>query len=931
MCVLGGGGRVGLAEGSNVCLPAVCRDSVISRIPCGDLNALCGQCPALPANVCAGLACGTDPTFGVACGSDCSEGTTCINNQCVATRPSDATTIQVPFGPTVELAVSSLPPQASDAVGAVPGTFEVTDRGAAHYSIPITVPPGRAGLEPTLSLDYTNTKDNGYLGVGWSVSGLSAISTCAKTIAIDGFAQPIADDGLDPYCLDGQRLVPIDGSTSEFRTELDSSSRITLSEAAKGPGVDNPPDFQGPRFPVQFEVDTRDGRTLIFEPTVWQLFSGQRVVRTWGLTQIGDHNGNTIVINYNSLPFDAGACGASGGLGAGCDIVEAVPQSIEYGINAALGGVADREVRFHYPDGTRPDAAFGFGEHGAQFQRTRLLDSLQTFVDGNLVRSYSLFYELSTVTHSERITSIQECATDPSTTAQSCKAPTAFTYLDAPPTVTSAVGLGHNEQAFLGDGPIVLDWNGDGTDDIALFEGEIFLGNKHGGFTAAPDAPARTLTADDQPIFIRADSAFDFDQDGDDDIFDFQPRLGPEGKFSTSQATYRVFLAQTIVAPTQQGLFRDVTIALPTRPSIQPKPSKRQAQQNYSVRTGMELKDLFFQCRSDLAGGVALGTAYPGLAGGGFGNRIELPQPPTSNPLGCDAPSSNMDIDGDGHQDLLFGDQVLQIISTDGSGIWLPIIRDGEAPIDPVTKVDPFHVSPYYNLFADVNCDGLKDFIEVSGVEGMPGFWISLNRGGTFAERQFQPWNLSGDFFLYTTRVADMDGDHCDDLVSVGIPEGTTYVPGQANPMWVNIHYGTPTGKFRATRLGGHQSWAKVPFAPPSVTLELRVVPTCSRRMPTLTRCFSCLPTLHPKICSAALRTATRSKFRSAMTRVSITRSPPTRAGLFRVPGPRCAITLLACWSANRSLAAARVLEASSATSKGSASRTTPIPGLATE
>ena len=789
VCVLGAGGRVGLTEGSNVCLPAVCRDSVISRIPCGDLNALCGQCPALPANVCAGLACGTDPTFGVACGSDCSEGTTCINNQCVATRPSDATTIQVPFGssPPVELAVSSLPPQASDAVGAVPGTFEVTDRGAAHYSIPITVPPGRAGLEPTLSLDYTNTKDNGYLGVGWSVSGLSAISTCAKTIAIDGFARPIADDGLDPYCLDGQRLVPIDGSTAEFRTELDSSSRITLSEAAKGPGVGNPPDFQGPRFPVQFEVDTRDGHTLIFEPTVWQLFSGQRVVRTWGLTQIGDHNGNTIVINYNSLPFDAGACGASGGLGAGCDIVEAVPQSIEYGINAALGGVADREVRFHYPDGTRPDAAFGFGEHGAQFQRTRLLDSLQTFVDGNLVRSYSLFYELSTVTHSERITSIQECATDPSTTMQSCKAPTAFSYLDAPPTVTSAVGLGHNQQSDLGAGPIVLDWNGDGADDIALSDGEVFVSNKHGGFTAAADAPARTLTADDQPIFIRADSAFDFDQDGDDDLFDFQPRLGPDGKFNTFEANYRVYLGQTIVAPTQQGLFRDITIELPPRPSILEAQQETRSAKLLDV-DGDGLKDLFL-CRSDLAGGIALGTAYyPGLAGGGFGNRIELPQPPTSNPLGCDAPSSNMDIDGDGHQDLLFGDQVLQIISTDGSGIWLPIQRAGAAPFDPFpgTNVNLFHISPYYNLFADVNCDGLKDFVEED--DGLNGFWVSLNRGGTFAPAQFHAATFP-DVTLYRTRVADLNGDHCDDLVSVATPQGST-------DSWINVRYGSPDGTF---------------------------------------------------------------------------------------------------------------------------------------
>ncbi|MFO3798129.1 MAG: hypothetical protein ACK8QZ_12805, partial [Anaerolineales bacterium] len=34
----------------------------------------------------------------------------------------------------------------------LPGKFEVTDTGSASYTIPISVVPGTAGLEPKLSL-----------------------------------------------------------------------------------------------------------------------------------------------------------------------------------------------------------------------------------------------------------------------------------------------------------------------------------------------------------------------------------------------------------------------------------------------------------------------------------------------------------------------------------------------------------------------------------------------------------------------------------------------------------------------------------------------------------------------------------------------------------------------------------------------------------
>ena len=91
--------------------------------------------------------------------------------------------------------------------GAMPGSFSVSDSGKANYVIPIEVPPGRAGLQPSLSLVYSSTRANGVMGIGWSIGGLSTISRCPKTVAQDGVAEPVQLDEDDAFCLDGQRLI----------------------------------------------------------------------------------------------------------------------------------------------------------------------------------------------------------------------------------------------------------------------------------------------------------------------------------------------------------------------------------------------------------------------------------------------------------------------------------------------------------------------------------------------------------------------------------------------------------------------------------------------------------------------------------------------------------------------------------------------------
>ncbi len=95
---------------------------------------------------------------------------------------------------------------------------------AGHLSIqhiPIEVPPGRAGMEPALSLTYAGSRSNEHLGVGWHIEGLSKITRCPRSFALDGYSAPVKNDPTDRFCIDGKRLEQV--SSGNYGAEAPST------------------------------------------------------------------------------------------------------------------------------------------------------------------------------------------------------------------------------------------------------------------------------------------------------------------------------------------------------------------------------------------------------------------------------------------------------------------------------------------------------------------------------------------------------------------------------------------------------------------------------------------------------------------------------------------------------------------------------------
>ena len=296
-----------------------------------------------------------------------------------------------------------------DAVGLLEGGVGVS-HGVATYRIPITVPPGRAGIEPTVSLDYRHTNGNGHLGVGWGIGGTSVISRCSASPATDADYHTASLGGVklsatDRLCLDGQYLKLTDGASywatdAEYRTEIDSFVKVVPTTASGEV--------------TRFTVYTPDNLILVYgkdehEDSIGVQRAGTQFGHgtqsttpfSWYLVEVKDRFDNEMRYVYEDHTAPVPEI-------SGDQPVEKRLASITYTHN--VGSSDHRSVLFSY-DASRTDQP-NYYIAGSRMSLVHRLNKVEVKVNSTLVREYLLFYEneANTATGRSRLEKVYECA-----------------------------------------------------------------------------------------------------------------------------------------------------------------------------------------------------------------------------------------------------------------------------------------------------------------------------------------------------------------------------------------------------------------------------------------------------------------------------------------------------------------------------------------
>ncbi|ONI90753.1 sugar-binding protein [Saccharothrix sp. ALI-22-I] len=249
--------------------------------------------------------------------------------------------------------------------------------GEAKLSYPLQTPPGRAGVQPSLALQYNSAGDNGWLGVGWDLV-LPMITVETR------WGVPRYNGGLETetYLLGGEQLTPVahraapTARTAEkvFHTRVEGQFAKIVRHG------DSPTNYT-------WEVTDKKGTVSVYgsdEET--RLADDAGNVSTWVLREVRDANGNLMRVHHAKV--------ADGGVPNATVPGRALyPQRITWtGSGSAEGRysvtfVRDRDRGEPRRPDVQIDARMGFKKVTAD-----LLRRVEVKLDDQLIRAYELNY-----------------------------------------------------------------------------------------------------------------------------------------------------------------------------------------------------------------------------------------------------------------------------------------------------------------------------------------------------------------------------------------------------------------------------------------------------------------------------------------------------------------------------------------------------------
>ena len=270
-------------------------------------------------------------------------------------------------------------------VGQVSHAFQ-TDlyTGRAQFSIPISVPAGRRGLTPQVSLNYSSSGGNAWAGVGWDVDY--------------GFIQRATKNGVPAY----------NDNTDIFTFLVNqANSDLVKIGATEYHAKEESGDFLKFIFQDNYwTVYDKSGTQFIFGQSPATKLQNSRGIFSWGLEKVKDIHGNTITYTYRTSQG------------------EMFLQRIDYNGNETQSFAATHSIEFFAEP--RPDVTFSYIS-GAKAALTERLQRIEVRVLGQLARKYTLTYQQSPGAGRSRLVSVQECGSD---NGNSCLPAQTFEYQD---------------------------------------------------------------------------------------------------------------------------------------------------------------------------------------------------------------------------------------------------------------------------------------------------------------------------------------------------------------------------------------------------------------------------------------------------------------------------------------------------------------------
>lgn len=472
-------------------------------------------------------------------------------------RASITTTVTAPAARGIKRSIRCLRTAALSllVIAALPSAraqISVSDGGTPSYSQAIAVPPGVSGMSPKLGLFYAGGGVNGPVGYGWSVQGISSISRCPTSRAIDGVKGAVTYSAADKLCLDGQRLIQTDAAGSvlafpqsndalglgtgyrEYRTEKDTYARVRAYGYANG-------DTSGASGPAYFKVWTKSGQIYdygaspVADANTKALISpyNKTVAIAWAVARISDTLGNFIDFKYEQrdVAWGSGPAAGSPTIGHEWNIAE-----VQYSGNKVVFNYADRAST------TPQDAAEAYHQ-GSKNVSVRLLQSITTYTNSPntttlgagtaavAVKTTKLTYDDGPITGRSRVKAIQECAGTPGSTR--CLPAAGFTYAAGGNDAYQAspnFNLGTVVlQSAAGDyGVLAGDFNGDGKTDFIRWSdspslNQLYISDGTGRFNLAPNGTAAAQFNLYSQNLFKSDGCYyaiaaDFNGDGATDV-----------------------------------------------------------------------------------------------------------------------------------------------------------------------------------------------------------------------------------------------------------------------------------------------------------------------------------------------------------------------------------------------------------------------------